>query len=74
MQNLLNTASWDRIVRVMLGIAMMIVGFTGIVPGVWGTVVGVVGLVPLITGLVGFCPLYFVFKFRTLKKHLTGTK
>jgi O-antigen/teichoic acid export membrane protein len=71
MQNLLNVASWDRIARVVLGIALMIVGFTGIVPGVWGIVVGLVGLIPLLTGLVGFCPLYFVFKFRTLKKTLT---
>ena len=74
MQNLLNVASWDRIVRVALGIAMMIVGFTGLIPGTWGIVVGVVGLVPLLTGLVGFCPLYFVFKFRTLKKNLTSAK
>ncbi len=71
MSNLLNVASWDRIARVIIGLALIAAGFSGLVPGVWGTVVGVVGFIPLITGLIGFCPLYFVFKFRTLKKALT---
>lgn len=71
MNNLLNVASWDRIARVVIGIALIVVGFSGLVPGLWGIALGVVGLIPLITGIVGFCPLYFVFKFRTLKKALT---
>jgi DUF2892 family protein len=71
MKDLLNVASWDRIVRVLLGVVLMVVGFGGVVPGLWGMALGLVGLIPLITGFVGFCPLYFVFKFRTLKKALT---
>ena len=70
MKNLINAASWDRIVRVLLGLALMVVGFRGVVPGLWGIAIGLIGLIPLITGIVGFCPLYFVFKIRTLKRAL----
>lgn len=60
-----NEGSMDRIIRVIAGIALLVIGFTGIVPGVWGTVIGIVGLIPLATGLLGFCPLYSLFGFST---------
>ena len=63
----INEAGWDRIVRVLLGIALLYLGWTGIVGGVWGNVFKVLGFVPLITGLVGWCPLYALLKFRTNK-------
>ncbi|MEZ5318057.1 MAG: DUF2892 domain-containing protein [Vicinamibacterales bacterium] len=43
----------DRIIRVLLGIALLSLVFTG--PQ---TAWGYVGIVPLLTGLVGSCPLY----------------
>ena len=60
-----NEGSMDRLIRVIAGIALVVVGFTGIVPGVWGTLLGIVGLIPLLTGLLGFCPLYTLFGFST---------
>jgi len=62
-----NEAGWDRIVRVLLGIVLLYLGWAGIVAGGWGTFLKVIGFVPLITGLIGFCPLYAIFKFRTNK-------
>lgn len=59
-----NEASWDRILRVVLGVALLIVGF-GVMDGTAGVVVGIIGFVPLITGLVGWCPLYSVLRIRT---------
>jgi hypothetical protein len=59
-----NEAGWDRILRVLLGVALLVVGFA-VVGGTLGVVLGVVGLVPLITGLVGYCPLYRVLHIRT---------
>ncbi len=49
----INEASWDRALRVVLGLALL--GLT-----LWGprTAWGLIGLVPLVTGLVGTCPLY----------------
>lgn len=62
-----NEASWDRIIRVLLGIALLYLGWAGVVSGGWGTFFKYIGFIPLITGLVGWCPLYAIFKFRTNK-------
>jgi fatty acid desaturase len=63
----INEASWDRIARVLLGIALLYLGWAGVVTGGWGIFLKVVGFVPLLTGLIGFCPLYALFRFRTEK-------
>lgn len=63
----INEAGWDRIIRVLLGIALLYLGWGGVVAGGLGLFLKVIGFVPLITGLVGWCPLYAVFKFRTNK-------
>jgi fatty acid desaturase len=62
-----NEAGWDRIVRVVLGIALLYLGWAGVVTGGWGVFLKVIGFVPLLTGLVGFCPLYAIFRIRTNK-------
>ncbi|MCU0486837.1 MAG: DUF2892 domain-containing protein [Anaerolineales bacterium] len=60
-----NQANWERIVRAVLGIILLYVGFGGVVTGTLGTVLGIVGVLALITGLVGYCPLYSLIKFST---------
>lgn len=60
-----NEASWDRIVRVVLGILLLYLGWGGVVTGGLGTVLKILGFLPLLTGLVGWCPLYALFKFGT---------
>ena len=62
-----NEAGWDRIVRIVLGVALLYLGWAGVVAGGWGTFLMVIGFVPLLTGLVGFCPIYAIFKVRTIK-------
>ena len=59
-----NEAGWDRAVRAVLGVVLLIVGF-GLMSGAAGVVVGIVAFVPLLTGLSGWCPLYSLFSFRT---------
>ncbi|MGB9586218.1 MAG: YgaP family membrane protein [Anaerolineales bacterium] len=63
----INEAGWDRIVRVLLGIVLLYLGWAGVVSGGWGVFLKVIGFVPLLTGLIGWCPLYTLFKFRTNK-------
>jgi len=63
----INEASWDRIIRVILGIVLLYLGWAGVVSGGLGVFFKYFGFIPLITGLVGWCPLYAVFKFRTNK-------
>jgi hypothetical protein len=60
-----NEASWDRIVRVVLGILLLYLGWGGVVTGGLGAVLKILGFLPLLTGLVGWCPLYALFKFGT---------
>lgn len=60
----INEASWDRIARVVVGVALLVPGL-GIVDGGLGVFLTVVAIVPLLTGLVGWCPLYTLLRIRT---------
>jgi len=62
-----NEASWDRIVRVVLGAVLLFVGFGSTISGALGVIVGTLGVVFVVTGLMGFCPLYALFKIDTNK-------
>ncbi len=58
-----NEGAVDRVVRTVIGIALLALVFTG--PRTpWGWL----GLLPLATGLTGFCPLYVPFHLSTLPK------
>ncbi len=50
-----NVGSADRVVRVLVGLAL--IGF-GIANKAWW---GAIGIVPLGTALLGWCPLYLPF-------------
>ena len=58
----MNEGTADRIVRVLLGLAVLSLTLVG--PK---TPWGYVGLVPLAVGLFGFCPLYRVLGVSTCK-------
>jgi Inner membrane protein YgaP-like, transmembrane domain len=53
-----NEARWDRVVRVVVGVAMLAAGWSGAATGVWRVALEVFGWVPVVTGLVGWCPIY----------------
>lgn len=57
-----NVGSSDRIIRVILGVAIIIVGIA--LQSWWG----LIGLVPLLTAGLSFCPLYAVLGLSTHKK------
>lgn len=56
----LNEGAVDRILRVIVGIAVLSLAFIG--PK---TPWAYLGVVPLLTGLVGFCPLYALLGINT---------
>ena len=56
----LNVGSIDRVIRIVIGIALLSLVFVG--PH---TLWGLVGVVPLLTAFVGHCPLYRVLGIRT---------
>lgn len=63
----INEAGWDRILRVLVGILLLALGFGGVVAGTLGLVFKVIGSLLLVTGLVGYCPVYALLKVRTKK-------
>lgn len=62
-----NEAGWDRVVRIVLGLVLLVLGWGGFVSGGCGVAFKILGFVPLLTGLLGWCPLYALFKIRTNK-------
>ena len=65
---MLNVGTPDRIIRIVLGLALIALP---LVLG-WGQVARiisiVVGLVLIVTALVRFCPLYRLFNLSTFRK------
>jgi len=55
-----NVGGIDRIIRIVVGIALMAAAAMGSI-GVWGYI----GVVPLLTGLMGWCPPYALLGFNT---------
>ncbi len=62
-----NEGKWDRIIRVILGLVLLYVGWAVVEPrfGLWSIVALVVGAILLITGAIGYCALYSVLKINT---------
>ena len=60
-----NESNTDRILRAIVGAALLIAWIAGWVSGTLAAVLGIVGLVLVATAIVGFCPLYRVFGIST---------
>lgn len=65
----MNESNGDRIARGVVGVALLIAGFTAL-SGVLAVIAVVVGAILTLTGAVGFCPIYAVLKTGTRK--ITG--
>ena len=57
-----NEGTVDRVVRIVLGLAILSLVFIG-PQTVWGWV----GVIPLMSGFLGICPLYRVLGMNTAK-------
>ena len=57
-----NVGTLDRIVRVILGLAILAAGYY------YKSWFGLIGIVPLLTAFVGFCPAYVPFGLSTCPK------
>lgn len=63
-----NMGSADRIIRVLIAVAIAIFYFTGQLSGVAAIVLMVLAVIFLLTGLLKFCPLYWPFGISTCKR------
>ena len=59
----------DRAVRIVLGVALLAAGATGLVAAPILYVTTFVAAIALITGAVGFCPLYAILHLSTARAH-----
>jgi hypothetical protein len=62
-----NLSNLDRTIRVVVAALFAYLYFAGIVTGALGIVLAVLGVVFVLTAIVGYCPLYTLFRFSTLK-------
>jgi hypothetical protein len=59
-----NVGGIDRILRIIVGIALLVWGFVLSDPmNYWGAI----GIVPLFTGLISWCPVYPILGLSTKK-------
>ena len=62
-----NVGGFDRILRLVVGLALIAASAVGVLP-VWGYV----GVVPLLTALIGWCPLYPLLGINTCANKKQG--
>jgi len=58
-----NVGKTDRIIRVIIGLAIIWAGFY--YEEWWG----LIGIIPLVTAAIGYCPAYTFFRFSTCRKN-----
>jgi hypothetical protein len=63
-----NVGAVDRVIRIVVGLALISLLFVLSGPAHW---IGLIGFVPLLTAFFGFCPLYAALGLNT--SHATKT-
>jgi hypothetical protein len=64
-----NLGNYDRIVRVLLGLALVAVPFAA-GWAVWSGILAAVGAVLIVTAAISFCPIYALFGLSSKRKAL----
>jgi len=64
----MNEGTIDRVIRIVLGVVLLYVGFFVLAGTTLGIVLDVLGAVALATGISGFCLLYKLFGNFSTKK------
>lgn len=62
-----NVGNADKLVRILIAIAIVILYYTNVITGMLAIVLMAVGIVLLLTVLFNFCPLYALFGIKTCK-------
>lgn len=62
-----NMGSTDKVIRLLIAVALVALYFTGTVTGTLGIIGLVVAAVFTLTSMVSFCPLYSLFGIKTCK-------
>lgn len=57
----------DRVIRLVIVIALLTLYFTGVVSGLLGTIFIVASVIFTMTSILSFCPIYAVLGLKTCK-------
>jgi len=60
-----NVGGIDRVLRIIIGLALLSLVFFGDKIIGYNTVYGWIGIIPLLTGIFKFCPLYTLLGLKT---------
>ena len=60
-----NVGSADRIIRILIGAALIAFALNLVFPNTGWNWLGWIGVVPILTALFGYCPAYSVFGMTT---------
>jgi len=63
-----NMGSYDKLLRLVLAIVLIVLYYTGVIHDTLGIIGLVIALVLTITSLISFCPLYTLLGINTSKK------
>jgi hypothetical protein len=74
LKELSNLATWDRALRIVAGVAMLLLGWSDLVDGLWAIALVIFAWVPLLTGLVGWCPIYAMLGISTRRRRPGAAK
>jgi len=67
-----NMGSADKIIRILIAVAVIALYFTGTIQGTLGIILMVFAVIFVLTSLVGTCPLYLPLGLSTLRKKIKG--
>jgi uncharacterized membrane protein HdeD (DUF308 family) len=62
-----NEGTADRIIRLILGVVLIIIGWPVLGNNTLGIILDIIGVLLLITGITGFCTVYKILGINTLK-------
>lgn len=62
-----NMGKADRMIRVLIAIAVLILFWQDVISGVLAYVLIAISVIFLLTSLVSFCPLYTIFGIKTCR-------
>ncbi|NOS84906.1 MAG: DUF2892 domain-containing protein [Ignavibacteria bacterium] len=67
-----NIGSADKIIRIIIALAVFVLYFTGTISDTLGILLMVFAVIFVLTSLIGSCPLYLPLGLSTLRKKLKG--
>ena len=63
-----NMGTADRILRIIVAVAIAVLYFTGVISATLGIILMILAVVFILTAFMSFCPLYLPFGLSTAKK------